>query len=134
MVATTTNIKKLLYFSPAQNTPALQARKHYARHENFCENLCLCKRILSQEQDAKNQIGLNLCDLLRRQNSVAETKIFTKFLQYTRSDLSPRCVAATCWCNILYGPHPVCDHSVFACLWSLMGGSTVLILILSLLI
>ena len=35
----------------------------------------------------KNQIRLKLCDLLRQQNSVTATKIFTKILQYTRSDL-----------------------------------------------
>ena len=57
--------------------------------ENFCENLCLCYRILSQRHVAKNQIRQNLCDLSRRQNSVAET----------RSDFSLRCVAATCCCN-----------------------------------
>ena len=68
--------------------------------ENFCENHSLCNRILSQEHVAKNQIRQNLCDLSRRQNSVAKTKIFTKFLQYTRSDLLLRCVAATCCCNL----------------------------------
>ena len=52
--------------------------------ENLCENLCLCNGILSLQQVAKNQIRLNLCDLLRRQNSVAATKIFTK-IQYARS-------------------------------------------------
>ena len=57
--------------------------------ENFCENLCLCYRILSQRHVAKNQIRQNLCDLSRRQNSVAET----------RSDFSLRCVAATCCYN-----------------------------------
>ena len=58
--------------------------------ENFCENLCLCNRILSQRHVAKNQIRQNLCDLSRRQTSVAET----------RRDLSLRCVAATCCCNL----------------------------------
>ena len=48
----------------------------------------------------KNQIRQNLCDLLRLQNSVAETKIFTKFLQHTRRDLSLQCVAATFCCNL----------------------------------
>ena len=56
--------------------------------QKFCENLCLRNRILSLQQVAKNQIRLNLCDLLRRQNSFAATKIFTKILQYGRSDLS----------------------------------------------
>ena len=43
--------------------------------ENFCETLCLRNRILSLQHVAKNQIRLKLCDLLRRQNSVAATKI-----------------------------------------------------------
>ena len=47
--------------------------------ENSCENLCVCNRILSQRHVAKNQIRQNLCDLSRRQNSVAEP----------RSDFSP---------------------------------------------
>ena len=76
--------------------------------EKFCENICLCNRILSQQHVAKNQIRQNLCDLLQRQNSVAETKIFTKFPQYTRSDLqlrlSPRNVATT--------SHQTCTHRV----------------------
>ena len=46
--------------------------------------ICLQNRILPLQQVAKNQIRLNLCDLLRRQNSVAATKIFTK-IQYARS-------------------------------------------------
>ena len=39
--------------------------------------------------------------MLLQQNSVTETKIFTKIIQYTRSDLSLQCVAATCCCNLL---------------------------------
>ena len=38
--------------------------------------------------------------MLLRQNSVAETKIFTKILQHTRSDLSLRRAVATCCCNL----------------------------------
>ena len=67
--------------------------------ENFCENLCLRNIILLLQQVAKNQIRQNLCDLLLRQNSVAETKIFTKLLLHTQSDLSLRRVAVTCCCN-----------------------------------
>ena len=59
----------------------------------------LCNIILSQQHVAKNQIRQNLCDLLWRQNSIVETKIFKTFLQDTPSDLSLRCVAATCCCN-----------------------------------
>ena len=63
--------------------------------ENFCENLCLRNIILSRQRVAKNQIRLNLCDLLRGQNSVAETKICTWIHQteYAPSDLSLRRVA-----------------------------------------
>ena len=60
---------------------------------------------LSPQQVAQIQSDVIFCDLLQRQNSFAETKIFTKILQYTRSDLSLRRVAATCCCNkspILY--------------------------------
>ena len=32
-------------------------------------------------------VRLNLCNILRQQNSVAETKIFAEILQYTQSDL-----------------------------------------------
>ena len=74
----------------------------------FCENLCRCNRILSPQQVTKIQSDLIFCYLLQRQNSVTETKIFTKILQYTRSDLSLRCaprlVAAT--------SHPTCTHGV----------------------
>ena len=38
--------------------------------------------------------------MLLRQNSVAETKIFTKILQHTRSDLSLRRAVATCCYNL----------------------------------
>lgn len=64
--------------------------------ENFCENLCL----FVAAQVAKNQIRLNLCDLLQWQNSVAATKRFTKIHQYTQCDLLLWCVAATCGCKL----------------------------------
>ena len=75
------------------------ATRRFVCAGEFCENLCLRNIILSLQQVAKNQIRQNLCDLLLRQNSVAETKIFTKILLYTRSDLSLRRVAVTCCCN-----------------------------------
>ena len=56
------------------------------------------------------QFDLIFCDLLQRQNSVAETKIFPKMLQYTRSnimcryDVWPHRVAAT--------SRPTCSHGV----------------------
>ena len=73
---------------------------HFVCLENFCENLCLPNGILSLQQVAKNQIRLNLYYLSWWQNSVAATKIFTKILQYTRSDLSLRPVASLCCCNL----------------------------------
>ena len=63
--------------------------------ENFCENLCLRNRILSLQQVAKNQIRLNLCDLLRRQNSVAATKIFTKIQYAKRTKSKWHCINST---------------------------------------
>ena len=71
--------------------------------------ICLRNRILSLQQVAKNQMRLKLYDLLRRQNSVAATKIFTKILQCKGSVLSLQCVAATCSCNLspsVYRPYP----------------------------
>ena len=47
----------------------------------------------------KQTNNLIFYNMLLRQNSVAETKIFTKFLQYTRSDWSLRRVVATCCCR-----------------------------------
>ena len=61
---------------------------------NFCGKsvskiaFCSCRKSQKIKSD-------NLCDFLRRQNSVAETKIFTKILQYTQRDLSLQRVAAT---------------------------------------
>ena len=55
--------------------------------KNFCENLCLSNRILSLQQVAENQIRQNLCDLLRRQNFVAETKLSLNISPFTRRDL-----------------------------------------------
>ena len=81
------------------------SRRHVTATNRFvctgeiCENLCRCNRILSPQQVAQIQSDLIFCDLLQRQNFVAETKIFTKILQYTRSDLSLRRVASPCCCN-----------------------------------
>ena len=64
--------------------------------ENFFENLWLRNRILLGQHVTKNQIRQNWCNLLRQENSFAETKIFTKILQDSRSiNLSLWCVAAT---------------------------------------
>ena len=75
-----------------------KVRRHVAATNRFLctgnvfENICLRNRILSLQRVAKNQIGLNLCDLLQRQNSVAATKIFTKILSVRME----RFVAAMC--------------------------------------
>ena len=61
----------------------------------------LCNRILSPQQVAQILSDLIFCNMLLQQTSVAETKIFTKILQYTQSDSSLRCVAVTCCCNLL---------------------------------
>ena len=52
------------------------------------ENLCRCNWILLPQQVAQFQSDLIFCNLLQQQNSVAETKIFPKILQYTQSNLS----------------------------------------------
>ena len=55
---------------------------------------------LSLQQVAQILSDLIFFDMLLRQNSVAKTKIFSKILQYARSDLSLRRVAATWSCNL----------------------------------
>ena len=96
--------------------------------ENFCENLCFSNRILSPQQLTRIQSDLLLCDSLRRQNSVAETKIFAKVLQLTRSDLALRSVSAT-YClvssglyskgDLLFKSAPVSTHFCYQLLASL---------------
>ena len=60
--------------------------------ENVCENLCLRNRILSLQQVAKNQIRLNLCDLLRRQILLQRQRFSQKFSSTHE---------AICHCNVL---------------------------------
>ena len=55
--------------------------------KNFCENLCLSNRILMLQQVAQNQIRQNLCDLLRWENFVAETKISLKIPSFPPGNL-----------------------------------------------
>ena len=57
--------------------------------------ICLHNRILPLQQVAKSQIRLNLCDLLRRQNSVAATKIFTKIQYAKRTKSKWHCINST---------------------------------------
>ena len=52
------------------------------------------------KQVAQILSDLIFCDTLLRQNSVAETKIFTKILQLTQSDLLLRRVAAKYYFNL----------------------------------
>ena len=103
------------YQSPSQScedwyTLGDKLQQHVAATRRSEKSLRVCWRILVKirniikfcpgaEQVAKNQIRQNLCDLLLRQNSIAERKIITKILQYTQSDLSLRRVAATCCFN-----------------------------------
>ena len=101
-----------------QITPCVQVRRLVAatraatNHfvcvlENFCENLCLCNRILSLQHVAKIKSDLNLCDFLRRQNSVAATKIFTKNSPGP-SSTTKRFVAETCRRDMLPQLVPWC--------------------------
>ena len=84
---------------------SVHIRRHVAGTNRFvCTGEFLWKSLslqqnLSPQQVAQIQSDLIFCDLLQRQNSVAETKIFTKILQYTRSDLALRRVASPCSCN-----------------------------------
>ena len=74
-------------------------------------SVCLGNRILLPQQVPQILYDLTFCDMLLRQNSVTETKIFTIILQYTQSDLSPWCVAVTHCCNLLssvYWPYGSC--------------------------
>ena len=74
--------------------------------EKLCGNRCLSNRILLLQQVAQNQIRLNWCNLLQRQNSPVHTKQFVPPMchatfcsnlsadLYTQSDLSLWPVAA----------------------------------------
>ena len=66
----------------------------------------LCNRILSLQQVAQILCDLIFCNMLLQQTSVAETKIFTKILQYTQSDLSLWWVAVTCCCTFSPSVYP----------------------------
>ena len=57
--------------------------------------ICLHNRILPLQQVAKNQIRLNLWNLLRRQNSVAASKIFTKIQYAKRTKSKWHCINST---------------------------------------
>lgn len=57
---------------------------------------------------SKTNLSELKCDLLRRQNCVAETKVFKKILQQTRCDLSRLCVVQF----VAATYRPTCTHWV----------------------
>ena len=75
------------------------ATSHFVCTGEFLWKSLLLQQNLSPQQVAQIQSDLIFCDFVQRQNSAAETKIFTKILQYKRSDLSLRRVASLCCCN-----------------------------------
>ena len=98
---------KIRFFFLSPHTPfgrvrlARFARVRLLRHPLPISLLILRKKpTVLQSKVAQILSDLIFCDLLQRQNYVAEIKIFTKILQHTRSDLSLRRVAATCCCNL----------------------------------
>ena len=86
---------------PATSCSNTLRRQVAATNPLVCIWECLSKSLslqqnLSQQKVAQILSDLIFCDLLLRQNYVSETKIFTKILQHTRSDLLLLRVAATC--------------------------------------
>ena len=87
-----------------------KVRRHVAATNRFvCTGEFLWKSLSPQQNfvaatSRKKSNQTESVRLVAATNSVAATKIFTKILQYTRSDLSPRHVAATCCleCTDLY--------------------------------
>ena len=70
----------------------------------------------------KQTNNLIFYNMLLRQNSIAETKIFTKFLQCTRSDLSLRRVVAICCCSgVLNTRVMIFNYDCRYFLWLLMS-------------
>ena len=81
-------------------------RWHVAATNRFvCTGEFLWKSLSPQQNlvaatSRKKSNQTEFAQLVAATKFCVETKIFTKFLQYTQSDLSPRCVAATCCCNL----------------------------------
>ena len=77
-----------------------KVRRHVAATNGFvCTGDFLCKSLSPQQ----NFVAATSCKKSNQTESVRlvlATKIFTKILQYTRSDLLLQCVAATCCCNL----------------------------------
>ena len=96
-----------------------KVRRHVAATNRFvCTGEFLWKSLSPQQNfvAATSRIISNQTESVRlvaATESVAATKIFTKILQYTRSDLSLQRVAATCCCNLspsVYRPLSVSNH------------------------
>ena len=87
-----------------------KVRRRVAATNRFvCIGEFLCGISLSPQQNfvaatsRKKSNQTESVRLIAATNSVAATKIFTKILQYTRSDLPLQYVAATCCCNLSPG-------------------------------
>ena len=86
-------------------TPCVQVGQQVAHQATATNHFVytgeFLQKFLSPQQNSvaakccTNSIWLILCDLILWQNSVVETKICAKILQYTQSDLSLQLVA---WC------------------------------------
>ena len=69
----------------------------------ICTREFLWKSLSRQQNFVIEQIAsdLNLCDLLQGQNSLAETRVFTKFSRtHKEFVIWLQSVAAMCWCNL----------------------------------
>ena len=88
-----------------------KVRRHVAATNRFvCTGEFLWKSLSPQQNfvaatSRKKSNQTESVRLVAATNSVAATKIFTKILQYTRSDLSLQRVAATCCCNLSPSVH-----------------------------
>ena len=63
------------------------ATNHFACTGEFLKKFLSPRQNFVIASSRTESIRLNLCNILRQQNSVAETKIFAEILQYTQSDL-----------------------------------------------
>lgn len=76
----------------------LQVARHVSATNCFvCTGQFLWKSFSQQQNfgaatSRTNLVGLSLCDLLQRQNFLAETKLFTIILQYCTREAIYRCV------------------------------------------
>ena len=63
------------------------ATNHFVCTGEFLQKFLSPQQNFAIASSRTESIRLNLCNILRQQNSVAETKIFAEILQYTQSDL-----------------------------------------------